>query len=438
MRRKEKRKFVIIGILVSLLLVVGLFIFKEDKVEYVPESLMIGEASQDYHKGSYQTIEVNYPKFKERKLNKIINDFVVDTKDDFKVRANEVKKEAKKDKLKANLKVDFNTYTYQDKFISVELISEESIPFNEVIKTSTYLVFDTNTNELVELDDVFVNDYTFILEQLIVEELYAIDNSKNRTTLFNEVDMDSINNFMLSDNSLELIVNNQNISIDLGQLDKFLVGNEHSFKPNIKERKIDPDKKMIALTFDDGPHYQFTNEILDVLEAYDAAGTFYVLGSRVTPDAYPTLQRMVNGGSEIGNHSFSHPSYPSLSLEEINQELSSTNENVYKATSIYPRTIRPPYGALSNDLINNTNSPFIMWSIDTLDWKFRDGPKTANYVTSIVEDGDIVLLHDIYQATADATRLIIEQLSKEGYQFVTVSELLEYRYDGMIAGEVYN
>ncbi len=179
----------------------------------------------------------------------------------------------------------------------------------------------------------------------------------------------------------------------------------------------------IALTFDDGPG-AFTGRLLDELKQRDVKATFFVLGSRV-PGNEELIARMVNEGHEVGNHSYSHPIFKKMNQAAISQEITRAADLIEQAGGVRPWLVRPPYGDVSSPVKAALSEPLILWSVDPLDWKLRDTDAVVKAVLSTVRDGDIVLLHDIYSTTVDAALIVIDRLSEEGYDFVTVSELFE-------------
>ena len=198
---------------------------------------------------------------------------------------------------------------------------------------------------------------------------------------------------------------------------------------------IDPNKKMVALTFDDGPG-PYTKEIVACLKKNNAKATFFVLGCNV--DSYKSAVKEASKiGCEIGNHSYSHPNMANLSAQEIQSEIERTDSKVKKITGKAPTIMRTPGGAVNSTVKANVGKPIIMWSIDTLDWKHRNTNKTIQTVLSQVKDGDIVLMHDIHAPTKDAALSLIVTLRRQGYQLVTVSELAQYRGYQMKKGTVY-
>ncbi|MEE1320635.1 MAG: polysaccharide deacetylase family protein [Acutalibacteraceae bacterium] len=209
-----------------------------------------------------------------------------------------------------------------------------------------------------------------------------------------------------------------------------------AYSEEIRSSRVDPSKKMIALTYDDGPAGDSTKRILDVLEKYDARATFFVLGSRI-PSYYKNLQRADKLGCEIANHTYSHINLPSNTNSTILNEINKTNSLVKQYTGKTPALIRAPGGSTNQRVRECVNMPFIYWSIDTRDWEHRSASKTIASVKNNARDGAIVLMHDIHAPTATASETIIPWLINQGYQLVTVSELMEYRGIKMRAGTTY-
>ncbi len=199
---------------------------------------------------------------------------------------------------------------------------------------------------------------------------------------------------------------------------------------------INPKKKMVALTYDDGPYTPVTNQILDTLEKYNGRATFFVVGSRV--GAYSAcVSRAYNMGSEIGNHTYNHTILTSVGASKILSEISQTNEVVKAVTGEYPKIVRTPGGAVNSTVRANIGYPMFNWSVDTLDWKYRNSSSVISSVKNNVCDGSIVLMHDLYTSTGNASVEIIPWLVDNGYQLVTVSELMAVKGIDVKAGELY-
>ena len=190
-------------------------------------------------------------------------------------------------------------------------------------------------------------------------------------------------------------------------------------------RRVDPTKPMIALTFDDGPG-KYTDRLLDVLEKYNARATFFMVGTSISK--YPeTVKRMSALGCEYGNHSMNHKDLTGLKAASIEKQLSKADAALFKVTGKMTTLVRPPYGAVNTKVRKTVHAPLVFWSLDTLDWKKKDAKKVEKYVLKYVEDGEIVLMHDIHKTTVEAAEKLIPQLVKKGYQLVTVSEMAKAR-----------
>ncbi|MCL1891354.1 MAG: polysaccharide deacetylase family protein [Coriobacteriia bacterium] len=199
--------------------------------------------------------------------------------------------------------------------------------------------------------------------------------------------------------------------------------------------RIDPTKPMIALTFDDGPS-PYTKDIIKVLKKYDAHATFFVVGNRVK-SKQKVLKLAVKNGNEIGNHTYSHPHLTGLSSAARKQQFKKTNDAVKTACSVTPKVMRPPYGSTNASVGADAGMPVIIWSIDTQDWRTRSSAATIRSVLS-ARDGDIVLMHDIHVSTRDATESFVSELTKRGFQLVTVSELAKYKGKSLKKGKNYH
>lgn len=198
-------------------------------------------------------------------------------------------------------------------------------------------------------------------------------------------------------------------------------------RPQVLERYIDPAKPMVALTYDDGPGGDSETRIIQCLKRNGAVATFFYLGSRVglRPD---NVKAAYDLGCEIGNHTWSHPVLTDLTDAQAKSQLDSANEAIKNACGAYPTLFRPSYGETNQKINDMSGMPVIMWSVDTLDWKHRNGKKVFDYVTGLSNlDGKVILLHSIHDSTADATEMLVPWLKEHGYQMVTVTELFRYR-----------
>ena len=186
----------------------------------------------------------------------------------------------------------------------------------------------------------------------------------------------------------------------------------------------------IALTFDDGPHPRKTPQILNILEKYGIKSTFFLIGQNIK--YYPDAARMIiDRGHEIGNHTFTHPHNLNQSSEsEILDEMNKCEEAIKGLLGYKPTVFRPPEGVVEGGICKIAKScgyNVILWSIDTRDWAGVPAEKIVSDLTKSISPGDIILMHDYTgkkSHTAEALELMIPELLKMGYSFVTVSELI--------------
>lgn len=194
--------------------------------------------------------------------------------------------------------------------------------------------------------------------------------------------------------------------------------------------------KLVCFTFDDGPYAPVTNKILDTLEKYNGRATFFVVGDRA--DTYSDeIIRASKMGCEIGTHTYSHVNLNSLSVPEMQEEIKKSCDAISKYTGKKVKVLRPPEGAADDTVKANVGMPMVLWSVDSRDWDYRNADKDYQTVMDNVFDGSIVLMHDLYPATADAVARLIPELAKQGYKFVTFSELMKIRGVDVEPGEKY-
>lgn len=197
-------------------------------------------------------------------------------------------------------------------------------------------------------------------------------------------------------------------------------------KPKKKAKKDLSDKKVIALTFDDGPDANITPQVLKTLEKHDVTATFFVLSNNAqrNPDI---AKQIVKKGHEIANHSKTHINLNAAKKSRFKTEIIQSQKEIETVTGVKPTLFRPPYGEYNQaviDLAKKSKQEIIMWSVDTYDWKSLNKKKILNEVKRQTNNHSIILTHDIHQPTADSLDDIIKYLKKSGFEFVTVTELL--------------
>jgi len=189
---------------------------------------------------------------------------------------------------------------------------------------------------------------------------------------------------------------------------------------------ISSGEKLIALTFDDGPNSTQTPLLLDILKAQGVYATFFVLGAsaRTHPDI---VRRAAEDGHEIGSHAWSHADLTTLSAGSLISELVNTANAIEEITGSRPLVTRPPFGAYNDAVLEAIETPVIMWSVDPMDWRFRDADTVYQNVINVAKDGDIILLHDVHNTSVQAAERIVAEFKARGFTFVTVSELIARR-----------
>ncbi len=199
----------------------------------------------------------------------------------------------------------------------------------------------------------------------------------------------------------------------------------HIFADEKVDKIIETDEilpKKVALTFDDGPS-KYTEELLDGLKERGVTATFFVIGENIAGNE-KIIKRMYNEGHIIGNHTYSHINLKTISTEAAVIEINETNELIKSIIGEAPTYIRPPFGNWNDKLADKSNMSVVLWDVDPLDWSVLNTQSVVKNVTKYAENGDIILLHDIYETSVEAALQIIDILTKRGYEFVSIEEIM--------------
>ncbi|MBR4605710.1 MAG: polysaccharide deacetylase family protein [Lachnospiraceae bacterium] len=190
-----------------------------------------------------------------------------------------------------------------------------------------------------------------------------------------------------------------------------------------EERSRAEERKRIALTFDDGPHPEYTVQLLDGLKERGVQATFFVTGEHASlhPDI---IQRMHEEGHLIGNHTYNHVKLQSDNRLEFKKELLMTNAVLQEITGEEVLYVRPPYGIWDRSFEKELNMFPVLWTIDPTDWYCLNADTVTKRVVKKAKENAIILLHDYYQTSIEAALRIVDELQKEGYEFVTVDQVL--------------
>jgi len=206
-------------------------------------------------------------------------------------------------------------------------------------------------------------------------------------------------------------------------------GTSDSGNTATEETEMSEEVKYIALTFDDGPNATTTNDVIDKLEKYGIVASFFLIGNNINDESAKAVKRAYDLGCEIDNHSRTHSNMTELSAEEIKAEFEYTDEKAFEITGEHTKFFRPPYISVHQIMFDNIDVPFIA-GIGANDWEDRvTAEMRARMILKQAKDGDIILLHDAEgnSMTVEALDTIIPELQKQGYKFVTVTELFKVK-----------
>ncbi|MEG2800093.1 MAG: polysaccharide deacetylase family protein, partial [Erysipelotrichaceae bacterium] len=342
----------------------------------------------------------HYPKFKEAPLDTKIKSYI-----------NKLKETKKKADYIYTL--DYESHKVFDSYLSL-LFTKKDYDEKHKLKSEEQFTmnYDLKHKKLLQIEDIFRSNYKFQFADLF----------KNGNPMF-----------LLQTSGIRFYDQKQVKDMNYNELKSWMAlknPNIPSIGSNVVAvdamADIDPNRAMVAFTFDDGPNSNTTNQVLDAFGRVRGSATFFMLGSRAinNPDI---VKRIVREGHEIGNHSMSHANLSKGDATLINNEFFQTQNVLYEMTGHEPTVFRPPYGAISELMKSIIPLPMTLWSIDTLDWKTRDTQAIVSSVMSRVHDGSIILLHDIYGTSASAIDILLPKLQEQGYQFVTIDELNQYR-----------
>lgn len=299
--------------------------------------------------------------------------------------------------------------------------------------TPKYIIYNYKNKLLLSLNDLLNEENVFI------EKVKKLLNLKYPTFITEEVDV--INGiFNIKDNEIIGYFKTNNygdISIKINNNEiKDVINYKTTFDEIYENEKyeLDPNKKTIAFSFDDGPSdYDFS--IVESLVNSHSTATFFLVGNRIN-NYKKSVNREVEAGMEIGNHSYDHKYMGNMSKADIINQINKTNKIFTNLTNKNMTLFRPPYGAVKASYLTETGFPSIIWSVDTLDWQSRNKDKVYAKIMAS-KDGDIVLMHSLYKSTADAVAKAIPDLYKNGFQIVSVSKLFELKGRNLEAGKNY-
>ena len=209
-------------------------------------------------------------------------------------------------------------------------------------------------------------------------------------------------------------------------------GKEHSSEIQAEEAAAevaemagaaDDRKKQVALSFDDGPHAVYTEMLLDGLAERNVKAAFFVVGKNIAGNE-KLISRMYQEGHVIGNHTYDHVKLCELSDAEACEQIEKTNTLIREITGTELEFVRPPFGEWNHDMECSFTMIPVLWDVDPLDWTTKNQHQIVQHVLKEVKDGDIILLHDYYESSVGAALQIVDELQKQGYEFVTIDQMI--------------
>lgn len=353
----------------------------------------------------------------------------------------EVFKEKNKD-IKVSVNLD------KEKGLASWVFIEEGENLSEVYGS---LIFNLKNNERIPIEKIYGDNFkglSMVVRENLAKDsdlmynksMYAKTSPEFNTFKFLSLSEEGIKisfkrNFFDNDNLDSVNLTYSEVmpyfSDDFNQL----LDSEYVRPDLSKLRYIDPNKPMVALTFDDGPNYDKTVDLGEHFSKNNSRVTFFTLGSRLEGNE-EIVKKMHDLGHEIANHSYNHLNFTKLNDEDLAFQADGVSKMIKDITGQENVILRPPYGEFNKNVRDKVNHPIIMWNVDPEDWKYRDEKIVFENLKNYVSDGSIVVMHDLYQTSTAAAKKFLDTYSDQ-YQFVTVSEMFAYRGIPLVNGEVY-
>ena len=405
----------------------------EQKIESLKkekdDQLSEGNQKEHFRKGQAEVI-VFYPLQGEQVISSVKGIMTQDIKDNLEDKENLV--------FYYTEKQDSTLKGIVNRSVMKQVYDLTSSKVEEIEKTSLAKVHLTEDGKSFTLDKLF-SDASKAKEKLIKELTSFLQDKKLEQDKIDQIvkglsDQDlSAWNFDYKDSQIILypsqaVENLDEIALPVSSFfeliqSSYLLDKDAELYKAYFEKK---NRKVVALTFDDGPNPTTTNQALDTLSKYGIKATFFVLGKNVSGNE-GILKRMKADGHVIGNHSWSHPVLSKLSLDDAKKQITDTEDALTKVLGSSSKLMRPPYGAITDDIRNSLDLSFIMWNVDSLDWKSKNEAAILTEIQREVKNGSIILMHDIHSETVNALPKVIDYLKGQGYDFVTVPDLLDSR-----------
>lgn len=328
------------------------------------------------------------------------------------------------------------------------IISKSFISFLYKNNDDEYIseIYDYKTNKRLELDAIIKSEKKNEYDKKIEELLYL----KYPKFVARGLNQENVKkSYIFRDNELVIYFNDYDIKPIINEI-LFLKVNYNEIKDFLNftvllesnyENESGYDytnaKKSIAITFDDSPNKVKTTKILSYLNDFHFHATFFVVGEKCEYNE-DILMSIKNSGNEIGSHSYNHKNLSKLSDEELVEDYNKVNDIYKRLFNEDIKYLRPPYGLYKNSQLKVLNTSFILWSLDTNDWRYKNSDYLVNYVIDNVKDGDIILFHDSYNSSVEAIEKLLPLLYSKGYQVMSVSELAKLKGIDILNNQVYH
>ena len=429
-----KKSMLILCIILSCFIVIKLtipYFLPEEKEE---EIITIVEDKPD------SVISIHYPKTHIEELDREIESDIVKQYMSFS------KEYGNSDYLmdRDELNIDYQYYKTKNNYISIALtIYIDSYKLQYPTWSMITYHFDGNKKEKLQLADFFsIEELTKLknkLKNTFLEQYSDCILVENINQLFND-DLSNYPYFSFDQDNFYFYFPEEKLASDYHEMITIpiphselsvnipLIFSKEEETISISKQSssaIDPAKPIVALTFDDGPS-RYTEEILETLKKHEVCATFFILGNKVE-DYKEVLKKSIEYQNELGNHSYNHKWLSRLPVNSLKDQIEKTQQILQETLSYQPKYLRPTYGSVNDRIRKNTELKIVLWTVDTKDWKIKSIDRIVQKATTNIEDGDIILMHDIFERSAKALEKIIPTLKEQGFQFVTISELEEIK-----------
>lgn len=381
----------------------------------------IQQVSEEYDNEAF--VSFTYPAFKQKDLNAIVKAYEKEA----------VLSASKTEKQITS--IDYDSSILFDRFVNITFHKRVYADDGTQKKTeTTWMLYDKKLKKQLVLDDALRREYPVLVKKLAEQQGWKKDIKKDMSAL------------SMTKSELQLHPDEKHtISIPFDKHKKYIRLKDKNI-PSLyiaeavsakAQPNVDPNKKMIAFTFDDGPS-AYTSEVMDLFEQYDGRATFFMLGQNVEANR-DTVKDMHKRGFELGNHSWDHSMDLAaskkgyMSVSQVIEEVYKTQDAIYSICGAEPQYFRPPYGAVNKNLLKGNYLGYAFWDIDTRDWSSKNAASITNAALNGAKNGNIVILfHDIYEPSVQSLKTILPKLKEQGYQFVTYSTLMEYEKDYLL------